>query len=84
MKTKDELIDKVKQLLNLADTSKNDSDEEAKSALLLAQKLMAKYDLSIEEVSEEKEPEYSQKICENKWKYAYRITHAAKLADNFQ
>ena len=84
MKTKDELIDKVKKLLNLADTSKNNSDEEAKSALLRAQQLMAKYDLSIEEVSEEKEPEYSQEICENKWNYAYRVPLAAILADNFR
>lgn len=84
MKTKDELIDKVKKLLNLADSSRNNSDEEAKSALLRAQQLMTKYDLSIEEVSEESGPEYSQEICENKWNYAYRVPLAAILADNFR
>lgn len=84
MKTKDELIEKVKKLLNLADMSRNDSDEEAKAALLRAQQLMAKYDLSIEEVSEETQPEYSHEICENKWNYAYRVPLAAILADNFR
>ena len=84
MTAKDQMIEKVKKLLALGDTSKNSSDEEAKSAILMAQKLMAKYDISVEEVEEPEEQEYSHEECEHKWDYAYRIPLAHILAENFR
>ena len=48
IKDKDVIIDRVKKLLNLADKDKNNSDAEAEAALLMAQKLMAEHDISID------------------------------------
>ena len=45
---------------------------------------MAKYDISIEEIKEEKEPEYAHEICEHKWNYGYRVPLAQVLAKNFR
>lgn len=84
MVSKEEMLEKVKKLLALGNASKNNSDEEAKSAMLMAQKLMAKYDISVEEVSEPEEPEYSHEMCEHKWDYAYRVPLAQVLAKNFR
>ena len=84
MKSKEEMLDKVKKLLALADSNRNDSDEEAKSALLMAQKLMAKYDISVEEVEEPEEQQYAYEACEHKWDYAFRIPLAHILAKNFR
>ena len=84
MTAKEEMLEKVKKLLALGDSSKNNSDEEAKSAMLMAQKLMAKYDISVEEVEEPTEPEYAHEMCEHKWDYAYRVPLAHVLAGNFR
>jgi hypothetical protein len=84
MTAKEEMLEKVKKLLALGDASKNNSDEEAKSAMLMAQKLMAKYDISVEEVEEPKEQQYAHEMCEHKWDYAYRIPLAHVLAKNFR
>lgn len=51
MKKREELINKIKGLLNIANDKK--SDEESKSALLLAQRLMSKYDIEEKEVHEQ-------------------------------
>lgn len=84
MMTKDKVLEKVKRLLALGDKSRNDSEEEAQSAMLKAQELMAKYDISIEEVEGEEEQQYSHEICEHKWDYAYRIPLANVLSTNFR
>lgn len=84
MATKEEMLEKVKKLLALGDASKNDSDEEAKNAMLKAQQLMAKYDISIEEVEDTEEEQYSHEMCEHKWDYAYRVPLATVLAKNFR
>lgn len=84
MKTKEEILDKIKGLLALGDSSRNNSEEEAKAAMLKAQQLMAKYDISAEEVEEPEEEQYSHEACEHKWDYAYRIPLAGVLADNFR
>lgn len=82
--SKEEMLEKVKKLLALGDASKNNSDEEAKAAMLMAQKLMAKYDISIEEVEEPEEEQYAHEMCEHKWDYAYRVPLANVLAKNFR
>lgn len=82
--TKEKVLDKIKKLLALGDSNKNDSDEEAKRAMLKAQELMAKYDISAEEVEGEEEEQYSHEECEHKWDYAYRIPLANVLSKNFR
>lgn len=84
MTAKEEMLEKVKKLLALGDASKNNSDEEAKSAMLMAQKLMAKYDISVEEAEEPEEQQYAHEMCEHKWDYAYRVPLAQVLAKNFR
>lgn len=84
MNNKEKILDKIKGLLALGDTNRNDSEEEAKAAMLKAQQLMAKYDISAEEVEGENEEQYSHEMCEHKWDYAYRIPLAHILSENFR
>ena len=68
------VIEKVKKLLAKADLEKNPSEAEALAASMMAQKLLAKYNLEIEDVTgKPKEEEISQIITDvgtgNKWKY---------------
>lgn len=84
MKTKEKMLEKIKELLNLGDSSRNNSDQEAQAAMLKAQELMAKYDISIEEVEGEEEEVYAHEECEHKWDYAYRIPLANVLGKNFR
>lgn len=84
METKEKILEKIKGLLALGDSSRNNSEEEAKAAMLKAQQLMAKYDISAEEVDGEDEEQYSHEMCEHKWDYAYRIPLAGVLAKNFR
>lgn len=84
MKSKEEILEKIKGLLALGDSSRNNSEEEAKAAMLKAQQLMAKYDISAEEVEDDEGETYSHELCEHKWDYAYRIPLASVLAKNFR
>ena len=84
MLTREQALSKIQALLALGDKTRNNSDEEAERAILKAQELMAKYDISLEEASEEKGPEYDIKICESKWDYAFRVPLAQLLAKNFR
>ena len=84
MKTKEEIFEKIKGLLALGDASRNNSDEEAKAAMLKAQQLMAKYDISAEELEGEEEEQYAHEMCEHKWDYAYRLPLANVLGKNFR
>ena len=69
----------------LGDSTRNDSDSEAKSAILRAHELMAKYDISMEEIDDqEKEDIYSHEMCEHKWDYGFRIPLAKVLAKSFR
>ena len=82
--TREDALNLIQKLFNLGDKERNNSDQEAELAILKAQKLMAEYDISIEEIKEEKEPEYSHEMCEHKWNYGYRIPLANVLAKNFR
>ena len=82
---KEDILRKIKDLLALGDQARNNSEEEAKAAMLKAQQLMAKYDISAEEVEgEEEEEQYSHEMCEHKWDYAYRVPLANVLSKNFR
>lgn len=68
------VIRKVQKLLALADESRNPSEAEAIAASMKVQKLLAKYNLDIAEVTgEEKKEEIEQVIADvgtgKKWKY---------------
>ena len=84
MNKREDALDLIRKLFNLGDKERNNSDQEAELAILKAQKLMAKYDISIEEIKEEKEPEYAHEMCEHKWNYGYRVPLAQVLAKNFR
>lgn len=83
--TNETIIEKIKKILALS--KNNPSEEEAKAAALTAQKLLAKYHLSMAEV-EELNTETLDEITEcsvtvgggRKWKY----TLAHIIADNFR
>lgn len=80
----EEVIRKVQKLLALADQSRNPSEAEAIAASMQAQKLLAKYNLEIADITgEEKKEEIEQVIADvgtgNKWKY----TLANAIADSY-
>ncbi len=78
------VIKKINKLLALSDQSRNSSENEAIAASLQVQKLLAKYNLSMADVTgERKEEEIEQSIADvgggKKWKY----TLSAVVAENF-
>ena len=79
--TTDQVIEKIKKCLALANN--NSSEEEARVALLHAQKLMAKYDIQVE-MTEEEVISYSQEMCVHRYDAAYRKPLARVIADNFR
>ena len=80
--TKEQVIDKIKKLLALANDGANDN--EAQAALLMAQKLMAKHNVHVE-VSDMKETvAYAQEECVHRYDAAYRKPLAHVIADNFR
>lgn len=81
---REDILRKIKDLLELGDKTRNNSEEEAKAAMIMTQKLMAKYDISAEEVAGEDREQYSHEVCEHKWDYAYRVPLANVLAKNFR
>lgn len=79
------IVKKIEALLALSDADRNNSEEEAQAAMLKAQELMAKYDISTEQVeTAENEEQYSHEECEHKWDYAYRVPLANIMAKNFR
>lgn len=79
--TKDQLMAKVNKLLALA--GNNPSQEEANAAFLKAQKLIAQYNLNMDEFSEEKE-QIVLLAATHKHINGARIHLAAALAKNFR
>lgn len=82
--TREQVLDKVKKLLALGNLDTNNSEEEAKAAMLKAQKLLKEYDLSIEEVDEQQANEYATEVCEHKYDSGYRIPLSQILSKNFR
>lgn len=78
-------IEKIKACLNLANPDGNDAEGEMQAAILTAQRLMAKYGISEEEVKEHPESiEYATEICQHKWDMGFRIPLGNVLASNFR
>ena len=80
--TKEQAIEKIKKSLALA--ADNPNENEAKAALLMAQKLMAKYNVSVEMTEEKETISYSQEQCKHRYDAAYRKPLAAVIARNFR
>lgn len=80
--TKEKAIEKIKKLLALADG--NASENEARMALLNAQKLMAKYNVSVEMTETDEAITYSKEQCVHRYDAAYRKPLAHIIADNFR
>lgn len=55
---KEKIIEKIKKALALANNNKNPN--EAQAAMLMAQKMMAKYHIEMQELEEAEEPEIQQ------------------------
>ena len=81
---KDKLIKRIQNLLALGNTNKNTSDAEAKEALLKAHELMAKHNLSNEEVSGAITDEIAVLEVKSVGSKKYRIPLANVLAPNFR
>ena len=80
----DVIIRKVQKLLALADTDRNPSEAEAIAASMQAQKLLAKYNLEIADITGEEKKETIEQIIADvgtgkKWKY----TLANVVADSY-
>ena len=80
----EKVIEKINKLLALADQSRNPSENEAILASLQVQKLLAKYNLSLTDVTGERpEEEVEQSVADvgtgKKWKYNL----ATAIADNY-
>lgn len=77
------LLQKIQKLLSL---SQSDNEAEAKNAMLKAQKLLAKNNLTLEEVSSTKfsEPGIVVTMGSHKWNAKFRIPLAKILAENFR
>lgn len=80
----EKVIKKISKLLALGDTSRNPSENEAIAASLMAQKLLAKYNLTLTDVTgERKNEDVKQSVADvgsgKKWKF----TLAYVVANNF-
>lgn len=80
------VLDKIKKLLSLADNNSNNSDEEAMSALLKAQELMAKHNITTAQVDEETQEMFTHvyEMAESKWNMGFRIPLANVISSNFR
>ena len=89
--SQDKVMNRVKKLLNLGDASKNNSEAEAQSALLMAQRMMAENGLTMADVdaasdTPNKLPEIVQRyatVGSTKMPWWYR-TLGSIIADNFR
>lgn len=80
--TNEQVIEKIKKALALANNNPNEN--EARAALLMAQKLMAKYNVSVEMTEDEEVISYAQEKCVHRYDAAYRKPLAAVIARNFR
>jgi hypothetical protein len=77
MNLNDKTIAKIKALLNLADTSRGATEEEAKAAMQKAGELMAKYGLEMADLSEEEQKQQEVEGAQFKMDMRERIIHRA-------
>ena len=78
----EQALDKIKKLLALSEN--NPSEGESKAALLKAQKLMAEYDIAMEDMENSETAENLIVYCEHKWNFGYRKALASVISKNFR
>lgn len=76
----EKIVNRIKKLLALSDNNSN--PEEAKSALLKAQELMAKYGIEI--TNDEDKPEYDQKCATTPKDKGFKAPLAVIIGENFR
>lgn len=81
--TREALIKKINKLLALADTSRNNSEAEARNAYRKAQALIAEYNLNMDEL-EQKEEQIVLMPATHSNNEGYRTRLAMVLAQNFR
>ena len=81
METKQKIVEKIKKALALANNNKNPNEAEA--AMLMAQKMMAKYHIEMQEVEEAEEPEIQQDGVEIK-KGSWRKSLIKLICNNYR
>lgn len=81
---KDKLIEKIKNLLALADTSANPNENEAQLALLKAQELMLKYNIELPEEERTDKPIIVKYYFKNRRQLSHHRIIAGLVADNFR
>lgn len=77
----DKVLSTIRKLLELS--KNNPSEEEASSALLKAQQLMAKHNVFVEESGPEL-IEYAEVVCDSKWNMGFRKPLGQVIAKNFR
>lgn len=77
-------IEKIKKLLTKADSNKNDSECEVESAALMAQRLMAKYDIDISEIELKEIQEIVHGELDITKHRSWKFRLANVIADNFR
>lgn len=80
--TTEQAIERIKKCLALAEN--NPEEEEAKTALLMAQKLMSKYNVNMDMTQSDEKIVYAQEQCVHRYDAAYRKPLARVIADNFR
>lgn len=80
--TPDSILEKIKKLL--ARSANNPFEAEAQTCLLKAHKLMAEYNIHLEEVNDKAAIKYAELVCETKWNMGFRKPLANAIADNFR
>lgn len=78
---KEKIIEKIKKALALANNNKNPN--EAQAAMLMAQKMMAKYHIEMQELEEAEEPEIQQDGVEIK-KGSWRKSLMKLICNNYR
>lgn len=78
---KEKIIEKIKKALALANNNKNPN--EAQAAMLMAQKMMAKYHIEMQEVEEAEEPEVQENEVDIK-KGSWRKSLMKLICNNYR
>lgn len=78
------VVKKIQKLLSLADTSRNNSEDEAKAALLKAQELMAQYHIDMGELDTDSTESCKLRVCAHNGNKGYRCQLATVIATNFR
>lgn len=84
MEMNEAIVKKIQKLLALADSKRNDSEEEAQAALLKAQELMAQYGVEVSMADADEKVSYSLEYCAHKGDKGFRCQLAVIIARNFR